>query len=158
VQPEPPRVSSPPGRPRSMPVRPPRRAAAVAQSVPAWPWCKLPLSIPPHMSSSQPARPSVPLPPVDPPSHEFLAASTAKCPPHVVASCPARPQPSLCARRSSSSHTRILARRDGQQASTPMHAPPRDAICRTVCATAPKHLLAASAHSLSHIRGTSSGL
>jgi hypothetical protein len=60
VQPEPPRVSSPPGHPRSMPVRPPRRAAAVAQSVPAWPWCKLPLSIPPHMSSSQPARPSVP--------------------------------------------------------------------------------------------------
>jgi hypothetical protein len=49
-----------------------------------------------------------------------------------------RPRPSPYARRSSSSHTRILARRDGQQASNPMHGPPRSVICRTVCATAPK--------------------
>jgi hypothetical protein len=40
-----------------------------------------------------------------------------------VMSLHARPRPSPCARRSSSSHTRILARRDGQQASTPMHDP-----------------------------------
>jgi hypothetical protein len=36
--------------------------------------------------------------------------------------------------------------------------PPHDAICRTVCATGLKHILAASAHSLSHMRGASSGL
>jgi hypothetical protein len=94
-----------------------------------------------------------------PSTHPFLPRSqhdqvspTRRC----VMSLHARPRPSPYVRRSSSSHTRILARRDGQQASTPMHGPPRGAICRTVCATSPKHILAASAHSLSHMRGTSS--
>jgi hypothetical protein len=90
-------------------------------------------------------------PPVDPPSHEFLAASTAKCPPHVVASCPARPQPSLCARRSSSSHTRILARRDGQQASTPMHAPPRATQFAEPCAQQPQNTSSQLARTRFHI-------
>jgi hypothetical protein len=76
-----------------------------------------------------------------PSTHPFLPRSqhdqvspTRRC----VMSLHARPRPSPYARRSSSSHTCILARRDGQQASNPMHAPPRGVICRTVCATAPK--------------------
>ena len=60
-------------------------------------------------------------------------------------------------RCSSSSHTRTLARRVGSTRLPLRTAPawcdsPNHAHC------SPKHLLAASAHSLSHMRGTSSGL
>jgi hypothetical protein len=54
-----------------------------------------------------------------PRSQHDQVSPTRRC----VMSLHARPRPSPCARRSSSSHTRILARRDGQQASTPMHGP-----------------------------------